>query len=970
MSLEQEEKDEQNEIENEQETAPEEQDASGKSPETPAAAEADIDPDQSEGEEASEIKLEAEVPPNSKLDDVADDLPVLPLRGLVVYPMMWLPLTIGQQRSIQLVEESLPQSRIIALVTSRDESVEEPSPEQIYEIGTAAQVHRVLKAPDGTIRLAVQGLERIRLKEYIQEKPYLRARVEVLPETLEEGLELDGSARAVQDLFRRLVELDGQMPDELAVMAANVENARQLAYLVASSMRLEMDDAQQLIEIDSVQEKLLRLTQLLHNEVDVMELGNKIQSQAQGEMEKLQKDFFLREQIKAIQKELGEEDEQEADIRELEERIAAAGMPDEAHKEALRELNRMRRMPIQAAEYSVIKTYLDLMVSLPWQQTTEDNLDITHARDVLEEDHYGLDEIKDRIVEYLAVRKLRSVRKAQREDEVEEDTHDKIRREREGVLLCFVGPPGVGKTSLGISIARAMDRKFIRLALGGVRDEAEIRGFRRTYIGSMPGRIIQSLRRVETKNPVFMLDEVDKLGRDFRGDPTSALLEVLDPEQNREFRDHYLDVPFDLSEVMFITTANVLDTIPGPLRDRMEVIQLSSYTENEKVKIAQQYLVARQIKENGLREGEIVFDDAALHKIVHDYTREAGVRNLERAIGKICRKVAATIAAMQPYWIQAPLPLGLDDSDSQQGYVEDPKVNGDGLASNGQSDSGENSDVPLPQLSAVAEAPFSPVHITPDTLVEYLGKRRFQREEIADRTSIPGVAVGLSWTMTGGEILFFEATKMPGKKGFVLTGQLGEVMKESAQAALSYVRSRASELGIASDFFEDVDLHLHIPEGALPKDGPSAGVTMVTAIASLLTGRSVHPDIGMTGEVTLRGKVLRIGGLKEKVLAAARAGLGTIIMPAANEADLEDLPENVRESMKFIPVETVDEVLKTALQKESFLANPPESTEMPDKHNEQAAAGEQKDSLEKIEYASLPANSSFGTAVHDIESSQ
>ena len=592
MSLEQEEKEEQNEIELEEETAPEEQETSSEIEATPAAAAADIDPGQLEGEVASEVKVEAESSPESSLDDVADDLPVLPLRGLVVYPMMWLPLTIGQGRSIQLVEDTLPQSRIIALATSRDESVEEPSPEQIYEIGTAAQVHRVLKAPDGTIRLAVQGLERIRLKEYIQEKPYLRARVEVLPETLEEGLELDGTARAVQDLFRRLVELDGQMPDELAVMAANVENARQLAYLVASSMRLEMNDAQQLIEIDSVQEKLLRLTQLLHNEVDVMELGNKIQSQAQGEMEKLQKDFFLREQIKAIQKELGEEDEQEADIRELEERIAAAGMPEEAHKEAQRELNRMRRMPIQAAEYSVIKTYLDLMVSLPWQQTTEDNLDITHARDVLEEDHYGLDEIKDRIVEYLAVRKLRSVRKAQREDIEEEDTRDKIRREREGVLLCFVGPPGVGKTSLGISIARATGRKFIRLALGGVRDEAEIRGFRRTYIGSMPGRIIQSLRRVETKNPVFMLDEVDKLGRDFRGDPTSALLEVLDPEQNREFRDHYLDVPFDLSEVMFITTANMLDTIPGPLRDRMEVIQLSSYTENEKVKIAQQYLVA------------------------------------------------------------------------------------------------------------------------------------------------------------------------------------------------------------------------------------------------------------------------------------------------------------------------------------------------------------------------------------------
>ena len=751
MSVEQEELVDQEEVEIEREQDPtqEELEAEEESEATSATAEGDIDTDESEGEEASGDDSKAENSSSSPLDENVDDLPVLPLRGIVVYPMMWLPLTIGQGRSIQLVEDTLPQSRIIALVTSRDESVEVPSPEQIYEIGTAAQVHRVLKAPDGTIRLAIQGLERIRLTEYIQEKPYLRARVEVLPETLEEGLEIDGTARAVQDQFRRLVELDSQMPDELAVMAANVENARQLAYLVASSMRIEMDDAQKLLEIDSVQDKLVRLTQLLHNEVEVMELGNKIQSQAQGEMEKMQKDFFLREQIKAIQKELGEEDEQEADIRELEERIEAAGMAEEAHKEALRELNRMRRMPIQAAEYSVIKTYLDLMVSLPWQQTTEDNLDITHAREVLEEDHYGLDEIKDRIVEYLAVRKLRTVRKSQREEE-EEDTRDKIRREREGVLLCFVGPPGVGKTSLGISIARAMERKFMRLALGGVRDEADIRGFRRTYIGSMPGRIIQSLRRIESKNPVFMLDEVDKLGRDFRGDPTSALLEVLDPEQNREFRDHYLDVPFDLSEVMFITTANMLDTIPGPLRDRMEIIHLSSYTENEKVKIAQQYLVSRQIKENGLRESEIVFEEAALHKIVHDYTREAGVRNLEREIGKICRKVAATVAALQPYWIQAPLPLGLDDTASQQGYIEEAKSNGEGLATHAPSNGGQNSRPPLTKLSAVTEAPFTPVYIAPDSLVEYLGKRRFQREEIADRTSIPGVAVGLSWTMAGG----------------------------------------------------------------------------------------------------------------------------------------------------------------------------------------------------------------------------
>lgn len=811
---------------------------------------------------------------------ISDDLPVLPLRGIVVYPMMWLPLTIGQERSIQLVEDALPQSRIIALVTSRDESLEEPSPAEIYEIGTAAQVHRVLKAPDGTIRLALQGLERIRLTEYIQQKPYLRARVEVLPETLEESLEIEALVRAVQDLFRRLVELDSQMPDELAVMAANVENARQLAYLVASSVRLEMEQAQELLAMDSVQQKLLRLTQFLNKEVEVMELGHKIQSEAQGEMERMQRDFFLREQLKAIQKELGEEDEQEADIRELEERIEAAGMPEEAGKEARRELNRMKRMPIQAAEYSVIKTYLDLMVSLPWQQTTEDNLDIAHARQVLEEDHYGLEEIKDRIVEYLAVRKLRAERKAEREEENEEDVQDKIRREREGVLLCFVGPPGVGKTSLGISIARAMGRKFVRLALGGVRDEAEVRGFRRTYIGSMPGRIIQSLRRVESKNPVFMLDEVDKIGRDFRGDPTSALLEVLDPEQNREFRDHYLDVPFDLSEVMFITTANILDPVPGPLRDRMEIIQLSSYTEDEKVKIAQQYLVLRQIKENGLRPREITFDDQALRKIVHNYTREAGVRNLEREVGKICRKVAANIAASRP-----------TESDMNSGADPGP-----------------------------------PVKITEESLGEYLGKRRFQRDEIAERTRMPGVAIGLSWTMTGGAILFFEATKMPGKKGFVLTGQLGDVMKESAQAALSYVRSRATTLQIAPDFFENMDLHLHIPEGALPKDGPSAGVTMVTALASLLTTRPVHANIGMTGEVTLRGKVLRIGGLKEKVLAAARAGLDTIIMPADNEADLEDVPENVRETMTFIPVETVDEVLEAALQE---AVAPPNGTQLP-----------------------------------------
>jgi ATP-dependent Lon protease len=510
-------------------------------------------------------------------------------------------------------------------------------------VGTAAQVHRVLKTPDGTMRLLVQGLERIRILEYTQENLTCAPASRSSPRTMEDGIEMEALMRAVQQLFRKLIELEPQMPDELAIMSMNVDDGRQLAYLVASSMRLRLTDAQAILEMDSVRDKLLRLTGLLKKEVEVLELGRKIQSEAQGEMERMQREFFLREQMKAIQKELGEEDEHEADIRELDERISKAGMAEEAEKEARRELNRMKRMPIQAAEYSVIKTYLDLLVSLPWQDKTPDNLDIAYARRVLDEDHYGLHEIKERILEFLAVRKLRTERKSSRRSS-SEDIGDKIRREREGIVLCFVGPPGVGKTSLGISIARAMNRKFVRLALGGIRDEADIRGFRRTYIGSMPGRIIQSLRRVESKNPVFMLDEVDKLGRDFRGDPSSALLEVLDPEQNREFRDHYLDVPFDLSQVLFITTANVLDTIPPALRDRMEIIQLSSYTEAEKVNIAKGYLIPRQIKENGLRKSEVAFTDEGLREIIQGYTTEAGVRNLERQIGKICRKIAASVA--------------------------------------------------------------------------------------------------------------------------------------------------------------------------------------------------------------------------------------------------------------------------------------------------------------------------------------
>jgi ATP-dependent Lon protease len=618
-------------------------------------------------------------------------------------------------------------------------------------------------------------------------------------------------------------------------------------------MRLSTEDAQQLLEMDRIYDKLMRLTQLLKKEIEVLELGRKIQTEAQGEMERMQREFYLREQIKAIQKELGDDDEQSADIRELEERITAAGMSEEAEKESRRELERMRRMPIQAAEYSVIKTYLDLLVSLPWQKQTLDNLDVPHARAVLDEDHFGLDEIKDRIVEFLAVRKLRAER---REEQSNEDVRDKIRREREGVVLCFVGPPGVGKTSLGISIARAMERKFVRLALGGVRDEADIRGFRRTYIGSMPGRIIQSLRRVESNNPVFMLDEVDKLGRDFRGDPSNALLEVLDPEQNREFRDHYLDVAYDLSQVMFITTANVLDTIPGPLRDRMEIIELSSYTEDEKLQIARGYLIPRQIRENGLRQEEIDFRDDALREAIQGYTREAGVRSLERQIGKICRKIAAKVAA----------------------------GNSDGL-----------------------------IVVDKANVSQFLGKREIHPDEVVERAEMPGVAVGLAWTATGGDIMFFEATKSPGDKGFTLTGQLGDVMKESAQAALSYVRSRASALNIDPDTFRKSDIHLHIPAGAIPKDGPSAGITMSTALVSLLTGKPLRPKLGMTGEITLRGKVLPIGGVKEKVLAAVRFGLETIILPRHNEADLEDVPASVREKLKFVLVDTVDEVWAAAI---------------------------------------------------------
>jgi ATP-dependent Lon protease len=785
--------------------------------------------------------------------DIPKELAILPLRGVVLYPMTALPLTVGQPRSIQLVDEAVLQRQMIGLVAAKSEEVEEPGPDDLYRVGTAAVVHRLRRAADGTILLFVQGIERIRIVEFTRTEPYLQARVESIPDKVEDSIELEALSRNILELFRRLVSLVPHIPDEMMMMVMNIEDPRQLAYLVATSLRMDIAEAQEILEINDVREKLRKLTVILTRELEVLELGKKIQTEAQSEMEKVQREYFLREQLKAIKRELGEEDEQSLEMEEYRRKIEEAGMPEEARKEALRELARMEKMPTAAAEYSVIKTYLDWMTSLPWSKLTDDNLDISRARQILDEDHYDLGDIKKRILEYLAVRKLRLERAEERAEESEHLT-DYIRREREGVILCFVGPPGTGKTSLGQSIARALGRKFVRMSLGGIRDEAEIRGFRRTYVGSMPGRIIQALRRAESRNPVFMLDEVDKIGADWRGDPSSALLEVLDQEQNRDFRDHYLDVPFDLSQVMFITTANLLDPIPAPLRDRMEILILDGYTEEEKLKIAQQYLIPRQIRENGLRPGEIELAEDAIRKVVRDYTREAGVRNLERELGSICRKVATDIA----------------------------------------------------------EGSESTAAVTEGDITEYLGKPKYF-SEVAERTEIPGVATGLVVTAVGGDITFIEATKMKGKQTLILTGQLGDVMRESAQAALSYVRSKAREFGIDENTFLENDIHIHVPAGAVPKDGPSAGVTMATALASLLTGQPVNSQVAMTGEITLRGQVLPVGGIKRKVLAAARAGLNTVILPKRNEADLEDIPAEVREKMTFILTDHVDQVIQQAL---------------------------------------------------------
>ncbi len=780
--------------------------------------------------------------------ELPSTIPVLPLRGLVVYPFTAVPLTVGQPRSIKLVDEIMSSDRLIGLVASKNPDIENPEPEDLYEIGTAATIHRLFRAPDGTIRLVIQGIARFKVTEYIQKEPYLKATIEPYPEIKETTFEEEALARNVRDQFQHIAEMIPSIPAELVGSITSIHDPLQTAYTIANFQRMDLVDSQNLLELDSALEKLKALVTILLKESEVLELGQKIQNEAREEIDKVQREYFLREQLKAIQKELGEGDEQTADIEEFKSKISSSKMPEEAEKLAKRELDRLSRLPTAAAEYGVIRTFLEWLVSLPWSTTTEDNLDIKHARSVLDKDHYGLEDVKERIIEFLAVRKLQKEREAiEKTEEI-----DEIRRDREGVILCFVGPPGVGKTSLGRSIASALGRKFIRISLGGVRDEAEIRGHRRTYIGAMPGRIIQSLRRVETKNPVFMLDEIDKLSSDFRGDPSSALLEVLDPEQNNEFRDNYLEAPFDLSQVMFITTANQLGTIPGPLLDRMEVIHLAGYTENEKTKIAQQYLIPRQLRENSLLPKEINFSDEAIFNIIRMYTKEAGVRNLEREIGNICRKIATQITEVKDF----------------------------------------------------------PKDITPKVIRELLGKPKyFETEEIIRRTSHPGVAIGLAWTPVGGDILFIEATKMKGNKSFTITGSIGKVMQESAQIALSLVRSKAEELKIDPEIFSSTEIHLHVPAGAQPKDGPSAGITMFSAIVSLFTDQLIKPDLAMTGEISLKGQILPVGGVKEKVIAAHRSGIKTIILPKLNEIDFDEIPDEVKNSINFIFVDSIDEIL-------------------------------------------------------------
>ena len=770
---------------------------------------------------------------------IPDELPVLPLRDTVLFPNSFMPLAVARESSVRLIDEAIAGSKLIAVFTQLDASVEEPQQDDLYHVGTASHIHKMFKLPDGSLRLIVQGLARLTLEEVTDTGPYLRARVQLAAEALDEAdrLEIDALLRNIKTNFQQVVSLSPLLSDDLQTLAANITEPGRLADFIASSLTtIATAVKQEVLETLDVRARMDNLNRILIKELEVLELGSKIQSQVQSEVGKNQREYFLREQMKAIQKELGEGDDQTKDVEELQQKIDAAGMPEAVRKEAQRELDRLSKMPVAAAEYTVSRTYLDWLVMLPWQTRTDEVIDLGKTKGILDADHTGLEKAKDRILEYLAVRKLNP--------------------DVKGPILCFVGPPGVGKTSLARSIASALGRKFVRVSLGGMRDEAEIRGHRRTYIGALPGQIMQGLRRAESKNPVFILDEVDKLGSDFRGDPASALLEVLDPEQNSTFRDHYLDVPFDLSEVLFITTANVLDPVPPALRDRMEVLEIPGYTEEEKLAIALEHLVQKQVRNHGLTAEQLTMTDAAISVVIRGYTREAGVRNLEREIAALCRKAARRRA----------------------------------------------------------EDDLAPLAITPDVVVELLGAPTFLDEEMEERTKDPGVAIGLAWTPAGGDVLFVEASRMAGTGTLTLTGQLGEVMKESARAALSWFRAHAAAYGVDPDFFKNAEIHLHVPSGAIPKDGPSAGVTIVTALASELTRRPVRGDIAMTGEVTLSGRVLPVGGIKEKVLAARRVGIREVVLPRPNEKHvMEDLSDELRRDLTIHFVQSVDEVLLLAL---------------------------------------------------------
>jgi ATP-dependent Lon protease len=779
----------------------------------------------------SELNFEEPFEPGEV--EIPSTLAVLPLKETVIFPQSVSPLAIGQERSIRLVDDTLEGERMLALVTVKDKDVDQPGWDDLYEIGTAAVVHKMIRVPDGTLRILVQGVGRIRLQRHIQDDPYLVGEFEVVPDVVEETPELEALTRSVQDEFARLISLVPYLPSELELAAANVDDPGALSHLVVSTLRLKTEEKQALLEQPDVSGRLRDVLRILKRELEVVELGTKIQSQVQSELEKGQREYFLRQQLKAIQEELGEGDEQQAEINELRQQMEEKNLPEETRKAVERELSRLEKLPPAAAEYGVIRTYIDWILSLPWTETTEDNLDLERAREILDEDHYDLEKVKERILEYLAVSKLKN--------------------DLSGPILCFVGPPGVGKTSLGQSVARTLDRKFVRLSVGGVRDEAEIRGHRRTYIGAMPGTIIRSLRDAESKNPVLLIDEIDKMGADFRGDPASAMLEVLDPEQNSHFRDHYLDLPFDLSKVLFICTANQLETIPGPLLDRMDVIQLSGYTEDEKLGIAQKYLVPKQLEAHGLTSDQVSLGEDTLRVVIREYTREAGVRNLERRIADLLRKSAREIA----------------------------------------------------------EGKTETIEVDTDKARASLGPRRFPADP-RKRTADPGVATGLAYTPVGGDVLFIEATAYPGSGKLTITGQLGDVMRESAQAALSWVRSRSEELGLPENWFAEHDVHIHVPAGAVPKDGPSAGITIATAIASLVRSEPVAEDVGMTGEITLTGQVLPIGGLREKVLAAERYGLQRIVIPRDNEPDLEELPQETREELEFIPADTIKDVFAVA----------------------------------------------------------